>query len=95
VAAVSVVILQRAARQARAQSMEILEQKLNQLKAGAVVTEAQKKQHDINETEALLDEIRSLKKGAFGGFWSNPVLGALLVPSGGTALIEIIQYFVK
>ena len=95
VAAASVIILQRAARKARNLSMEILEQKLNQLKAGSAVTEAQMHQHDISETEALLHEIRSLKKGAFGGFWSNPVLGALLVPSGGTALIEIIKQFIK
>lgn len=95
VSAASIVVLQRAARKARAQSMEVLAQKLNQLKSSAAATQAEKKQHDVNETEALLEEIGSLKKGAFGGFWQNPVVGALLVPSGGTALIEIIRYFVK
>ena len=28
-------------------------------------------------------------RGAFVGFWQNPVIGALLVPSGGTVLIEL------
>jgi hypothetical protein len=95
VAAASIVILQNAARRAREQSVQVLEEKLNQLRAGSAATEAQKKQHDISETEDMLNEIRTLKKGAFGGFWSNPVVGALLIPSGGTALVAIIQYLVK
>jgi len=95
VAAACVVILQRAARRARDQSLAALQEKLNQLKAGAAATEAQKKQHDIAETEELLDDIRRLKKGAFGGFWGNPVVGALLLPSGGTAVIEILRYLAK
>jgi hypothetical protein len=95
VAAASIVILQQAARKARDQSLQVLQEKLNQLKAGAAISEAQKKQHDIKETEELLDEIRSLRKGAFGGFWGNPVVGALLVPSSGTALIEILRYLIK
>lgn len=94
-AAISIVILQRAARKARHLSMSILEDKLNQLKGSAVVTQAEKRQHDIIKTQELLNDIRSLKKGAFGGFWENPVVGALLVPSGGTALIEIIKFFMR
>ena len=75
--------------------MEVLLEKLNQLKAGAATTETEKRQHDISETRELLDAIRNLKRGAFGGFWGNPVVGALLVPSGGAALVEIIRYFAK
>jgi hypothetical protein len=94
-AAASIFILQRAARQARAQSLKVLEQKISQLKSSAAVTEAERKQFDIKETEDLLAEIRDLRKGAFRGFWDNPLLGALLVPSGGTALIEILKYLMK
>lgn len=95
VAAASIVILQHAARRARDLSVVTLQRKLNQLTAGAAATEAQKRQHDVAETEKLLNEIRSLRKGAFAGFWGNPVIGALLVPSGGTALVEIIRYLMK
>ena len=95
VAAASIVILQRAARRARDRSADALQEKLEQLKAGAAATETEKKQHDINETQELLEAIRNLKKGAFAGLWGNPVVGALLVPSSGTALIEIIRYLAR
>jgi len=95
VALASVVILRRAARDARDRSADSLKEKINQLKSGAVITEAEQKQHNIRETEQLLNDINSLRKGAFGGFWSNPVVGALLLPSGGTALIEIIRFLTK
>jgi hypothetical protein len=90
-AAASIVILQRAARRARDHSVTSLETKLNQLKAGTAHTEQQKEQHTVSETERLLEEIRGLNRGAFAGFWGNPVVGALLIPSGGTAIIELIH----
>jgi hypothetical protein len=91
VSAASIVILQRAARQARDQSARTLEEKINQLKAGAAVSEEQKKLHTIDETERMLQEIRGLHQGAFAAFWGNPVVGALLLPSGGTAIIEVLR----
>jgi len=94
-AAASVVVLQRSAVSAREQSIASLTEKINQLKARAAVTKEEKEQHNIFETEALLTDIQSLKAGAFGGFWSNPVVGALLVPSGGAGLIQIISYFLN
>lgn len=95
VAAASVFILQYSACKARDQSTETLQKKLNILRANAAATQAEKKRHDIQETEDLLEEIRTLDKGAFSGFWSNPAVGALLLPSGGTALIEIIKMLTK
>jgi hypothetical protein len=43
----------------------------------------------------MLDEMRSLRSGAFVGLAGNPVVGALLVPSGGTVLVQLIQRFLE
>ena len=42
--------------------------------------------------EKLLDEIKNIRRGAFARLWENPVFGAILLPSGGTALIQIIAW---
>jgi hypothetical protein len=91
VSAISIRILQTAAREAREQSVASLQEKLSQLKASAAVTVAQEKQKSIEEAEQLLQEIRGLNTGAFAGFWANPILGAFLIPSGGAALIHLLS----
>jgi hypothetical protein len=94
VALASVVILQRAARRARDLSASNLEEKLNQLKAGTNATQEQWRQTAVTEGNRLLNEIRELNTGSFAGFWGNPVVGALLVPSSGGALLEIVRHFI-
>lgn len=93
VAAASIVILQRAARRARDQSVRDMQEKLMHFKFSIAKTEDEKQQVEVSGAEKLLDEVRGLREGAFAGFWGNPVVGALLVPSGGAALIEIVHYF--
>lgn len=85
-------ILQRSAHRARDLGVASLQQKLNRLRGAAAKTDKEKEQHEVSQAETLLDEIRNLRTGAFGSFWENPILGALLVPSGGTAAIEILSY---
>ncbi len=93
VAAASIVILQRAARRARDASATSLEEKLHALRAAADVTIEDTKKRSVDEAQRLLDEIKGLNTGAFAGFWGNPVVGALLLPTGGTALIELIHLY--
>jgi len=91
-AAGSVLILQRAARKAQELAVESLRAKLDRLRETIAVTEPQKGQNTLGQAERLLQEIQQLNTGAFAGPWENPLLGALLVPSGGSALIELAQY---
>jgi hypothetical protein len=92
-AAGGLIILQRSARRARVLAVERLRTKLDMLREAAAVTEPQKAQAALGQAEKLLAEIQGLDTGAFAGFWDNPLLGALLVPSSGSALIELVQYF--
>jgi hypothetical protein len=39
----------------------------------------------------LLDDIESLNKGAFAPIWDSPLIGAILIPSGGSVLIELLS----
>ncbi len=93
VAVASIIILQHAARRARDISAANLESKLHELKVGTDVTSADTKRRSVDEAQGLLNEIKGLNTGAFAGFWGNPVVGALLLPTGGTALIGLISYF--
>ncbi len=89
----SVLILQRAARRARALGIESLEIKLNHLERSEAKSE---EAQSIQQGKKLLEEMRELRSGAFVPAWENPILGAILVPSGGTVLIEILtQMFSK
>lgn len=88
----SAVILQRSALRAREIGLKCLNEKLQQLRGASAKTPAQKEEHDIKQAEELVDEIRKLNTGAFCTLWKNPILGALLVPSGGTAAVELITY---
>jgi hypothetical protein len=95
VAVASVVILQRAARRARDRSARHLAERLKNFKASVEAMRGRKEEHDFAQAEQLLDEIRRLQGGAFASLWENPVVGAVLLPSGGTALIELINFFQK
>ncbi|MDB6023678.1 MAG: hypothetical protein JWQ04_3535 [Pedosphaera sp.] len=72
-----------------------LESKLHELKVGTDVTPEDTKRRSVDEAQKLLNEIKDLNTGAFAGFWGNPVVGALLFPSGGMALIELITSYLK
>jgi hypothetical protein len=38
----------------------------------------------------LLDEIRTLRRGAFVPFWESPVFRAILLPSGGAVALQML-----
>jgi low affinity Fe/Cu permease len=93
VAAASIIILQHAARRARNTSASSLEAKIDEFKIDTDVTPQDTKRRSVDEAQRLLDEIKGLNTGAFAGFWGNPVVGALLLPAGGTALIELVSFY--
>jgi hypothetical protein len=85
----SAVMLQRAARKARAVSLERLKIKVEKASQTAAPTP---EKHQEQMAQKLFDEVQNLRKGAFAPFWENPVVGAILVPSGGTAALELLRY---
>ena len=86
----SVVILQNAARKAKRDAEATLEAKVHRLQA--ITAESQEK-NNANQAEKLLEEIRRLRRGAFVPIWENPVLGAVFLPSGGTAVFQMLVWF--
>ncbi len=83
-------ILQRAALQAR-------ERGLIKLRATVAAAEQraeapQSARYQANVGRRLIQEVETLEQGAFAPFWQNPVVGALLIPSGGSVLVELLDY---
>lgn len=91
-AASSMIILQNAALKARDTGLERLRAKVEAAEQKAAPTP------EVNQAfvgRKLLDELQSLDKGAFAPFWQNPLIGALLIPSGGSVLLELVAYLFK
>jgi hypothetical protein len=88
-AASSVVILQIAARKAKKEVITTLEAKVKRLQAATAESAAR---NNANQVEKLLEEIRTLRRGAFVSFWENPVLHAMLLPSGATVVLPILVW---
>jgi hypothetical protein len=86
-AAVSSIILQRAAVTAREIGVKHLEEKVNEKRRKAAVSIAQ---HESNSAELLLEEIHELQRGAFAPISKNPLVGALLLNSSGVVLVEML-----
>jgi len=86
----SVVILQRAAKQAKRTAEESLTKKLKHLQARIAPSP---EQNDAPQAEQLLEEIRELRRGAFVPFWENPVISAVFVPSGGMTVLQVLIWF--
>lgn len=42
--------------------------------------------------ETMIDEIKSLRQGAYSPFTQNPVLHAILIPSGGISLLTLLRF---
>jgi hypothetical protein len=87
-----VLVLQQAARAAKANAEETLTAKVKRLQAQTAPTPAHR---DAEQAEKLLQEIRNIRRGAFVSFWDNPVIGAIFLSSGGTTLIQILVWFLE
>jgi hypothetical protein len=83
-------ILQRAAAKAREVGAEKLKDKVNDARKSASPTPST---HAAQQGEELLEEIQNLRRGAFVSAWRAPLVGALLVPSTGTVVLQLIAVF--
>jgi hypothetical protein len=90
-AAVSVMILQTAARKAKRDAEASLEAKVKRLQAATAGSQAQ---NNANQAAKLLEEIHTLRRGAFVPFWENPVFRAILLPSGGTVVLQVLIWLI-
>ena len=89
-AAASMLILQNAALKARDIGLEHLRAKVEAAEQNAAPS-PQANQAVV--ARKLLDELQSMDKGAFAPLWQNPLMGAILIPSGGSVLIQMLSYF--
>jgi hypothetical protein len=85
----SVIILQKAAVKAKRAAEDSLDAKLKNARAAAAVSKAA---NESDQLEKLLEEIRALRRGAFVRLRDNPILGALLMPSFGLVLIQLLTW---
>jgi hypothetical protein len=85
----NVILLQRAARNAQQIAIARLKQKVED---AAKDSARDPKEHRSDQAQKLLDAVKNLKTGAFAPFWGNPLVGAILIPSGGTAFLEVLFY---
>jgi hypothetical protein len=85
----SMLILRQAAVKARDTGLE-------NLRARAAVVQreaaANPKANQAAVSQRLLKELESLRKGAFAPLWDDPLIGAILIPSGGSVLIELLSH---
>ena len=66
---------------------------LRQLRFAATVGDGSKdSQARTPVAQRALEEVEVMRSGAFGSFAENPVVGALLLPSGATGLVALTQY---
>jgi hypothetical protein len=90
IAAVSVLILQRSANQARSSGVARLKESLQLLQ--------KKRQPDADlrmpsPTADLLERIEAIDRGAFVASYSSPVWPAVIIPWGGAALFSVVSQF--
>jgi hypothetical protein len=44
------------------------------------------------QLQAMIEEVRSIRQGAYSPFTENPVLHAILIPSGGMSLLTLLRF---
>ena len=47
---------------------------------------------ELEQLQLLIDEVKNERRGAFSSFVSNPLLKALLMPSGGVGGLYLLEY---
>lgn len=85
-ALVCAVLLRREASKARRRVIR----RMNDCLADAINTENKKR---IAQIEHAMEEVRAVRIGAFSPLAENPVLQALLIPTGGATLLAFIERF--
>jgi len=77
------IVLRRAAERARMLALERLSEDLFE----------PDHQSRIGEIERLMENIKSIRQGAFASWVNHPLVAALLIPLGGMGSWELVQRF--
>ncbi|UCD50607.1 MAG: hypothetical protein JSW27_24160, partial [Phycisphaerales bacterium] len=80
--------LQLCARRARAVALREMRRELHKARYGEP-----KEDEKGNRIQSMMDEVTELREGAFRPFSENPIVAALLIPSGGAGLLAVLAYF--
>jgi hypothetical protein len=83
-------LLRQSAERARTCAVD----RLKRLKSDVLASETPS-QDLIKYTDFVLDEVRSIRQGAFAPFTQHPVVQSLLVPFGGVGGIYLIEFLTK
>ena len=83
-------LLRQSAERARTCALE----RLKELKSG-VLTDGAPSQDLLKYLDFAIDEVESIKEGAFAPFTQHPVVQSLLVPFGGVGGIYLIDFLGK
>lgn len=83
------VVLQRTAERTRRRAVETLNRKLDAVKQG----DQRKAKDAVQVYEAAIRRIEGTHEGAFMSLFENPILRAVLLPTGGTTLVALFEYF--
>ena len=79
-------VLRHTAEKARRKAIDNLEARL------LVVRRTDGDERRAKPIGQLVEEIKAMREGAFSPYTENPVLGAILIPLGGTGIVSLIQY---
>jgi len=82
--------LQLAARRARVAALRRLRERLDDARYGSKEDEVRARQ-----IERRIEEVKSLRQGAFRPIAENPILHAVLIPSGGVSLLALLPYILR
>lgn len=84
-------VLRRAAEGARAKSLGRLRRKLSHEHG----SNAKNKGARIAQIELMIDEIQSLRRGAFAPWFQHPIVRAILIPFGGVGTVAVLDVLSK
>lgn len=82
------IVLQRTAERTRGRAIESLQRKLDAVRLG----DSARDKEAAPVYEAAIRQTQNVSHGAFMSFVDNPLLRAVLLPTGGTTLMALLQY---
>jgi hypothetical protein len=91
----TVVALRVSADRAKRKAIEQLQMKLDKLsrqRNGPLTGDEKRQRRQIDQVIEVIEEIQNNHEGGFLPFHKYPVLGAIMVPAGGTGLLYLIDY---
>jgi hypothetical protein len=84
----SAMLLRLSAKRARRTALARVGERISQAKQQGNLRRA-------DELERVMNEIKSVQDGAFSRFRDNPIIAAVLIPSGGMGALAVIELVVR